>query len=72
MWYFRIIVLRDLVSTLGKRVIKRSVGTREPSLAYERGQAVSVPAVQNLFYLLSRHSALLQELTEHNKGCLAL
>lgn len=35
---------------------------------YERGQAVPVPAVQNLFYLLSRHPALLQELKEHNKG----
>lgn len=32
-WYFRIIVPRDLVGTLGKKVIKRSLGTREPSLA---------------------------------------
>jgi integrase len=33
MWYFRIIVPRDLVGTLGKKVIKRSLGTREPGLA---------------------------------------
>ena len=32
-FYFRLIVPRDLVGTLGKKVIKRSLGTREPGIA---------------------------------------
>jgi integrase len=33
MWYFRIIVPRDLHAVFGKKVIKRSLGTREPGIA---------------------------------------
>lgn len=33
MWYFRIIVPRDLHAAFGKKVIKRSLGTREPAIA---------------------------------------
>jgi len=33
MWYFRIIVPRDLHAAFGKKVIKRSLGTREPGIA---------------------------------------
>jgi hypothetical protein len=33
MWYFRIIVPQDLRAHFGKKVIKRSLGTREPGIA---------------------------------------
>lgn len=40
MWHFRIIVPRDLLDALGKKVIKRSLGTREPGLAKAYAYAV--------------------------------
>lgn len=67
--------LRQYREELGLTQVQASAltgGGHNAYSRYERGQAVPVPAVQHLFYLLSRHPALLQELTEHNNGRVTL